>query len=126
MWTLFRGAQAHELRLRGVQFLPFKSETWAAVCQRTQQCYQVSARLHTLISSPPTSSRAAAGPVGYNSIKSSGRRGTFSPLNPFSSIQHQRSQNWASAFSSSQFRIFKWCLRVCSQTACELLAVLGS
>lgn len=49
---LVRGAQAHELRLRGFQFLLFKSKAWAAVCQRTRQCYQVSARLHTLINNP--------------------------------------------------------------------------
>lgn len=50
--ALGRGAQARELRLRGFQCLPFKSKPWAAVCQRTQRCYQVSASLHTLINSP--------------------------------------------------------------------------
>lgn len=38
----------------GVAFsvCPFKSETWAAVGQRTQRYYRVSASPHTLINSP--------------------------------------------------------------------------
>ena len=123
---MFRAARAHELRLRGFQFLPFKSETRAALCPRTQQCYRVSARRHILINNrpPPQPPRLAAGQQGscwaceIELTELSGRKGRCRPLGPFSS---QRSPNRASTLPGCQLLMFGWCPRVCSQPACALL-----
>lgn len=62
-----RALMGREHRPPGFRLLPFQSEPRAAMHQRTQRCYQVSAGLHPLISAPPSpptgSNRAAAGHV---------------------------------------------------------------
>lgn len=105
MWTLFRGAQAHELRLRGVQFLPFKSETWAAVCQRTQQCYQVSARLHTLISRPPPPAGQLLGLWGITPLSHQEEEEHLAPLIPLAafSTRGHRTGHLLSQVPSSEY-----------------------
>lgn len=115
-----------EHRPPGFRLLPFQSEPRAAMHQRTQRCYQVSAGLHPLISAPPlTPNRQQQGCSWTREVinfESSASRASASQ--PPRHAQGQRSRSWTAASPGSEYSRRR--PEASPQTARDLQAVLRS